>query len=366
MIRPTAGTGASLVACLSLLALTGLAAASPTDVPLASTTAAIVPGIDQGTDAVTEAQVDPALPALPEASIASDAAIAPDVRLPTLPAVPDVGLDIGAGVDVSASSHGASAPTRPTGIEPAHVAAVTTGVAAVGAGSALAFAPVRRGALWILGRIGALTGSIGLMGLFSRIQPERVLEHETRARIMDTVAANPGLTMLQLQDRLGVAWGTVNHHVRKLADLGHLVSVRQGPRRLLYAADTAEAKARQELALLNVPTARRIALAVQERPGVRQTDLCASLSLNKPSASKHLARFEAAGLIEVRRDGGACHYEATPRLEAALLVATANGPPRMAPLAAPSGPTPLPTTPLAGRIATVASSPDTFAAAVPA
>lgn len=241
-------------------------------------------------------------------------------------------------------------------LQPAVAAtAAAAGAATVSVGITAAFPGGRRaltaGFKGMLRALGAL-GGLGAVGLFSRIQPDQMLEHETRARILDAVSSNPGISLLDLRERMGVAWGTLNHHVHKMQDAGILVSVRQGPRRLLFAAESPEGQARKELALLHVPTARRIAMAVQENPGVRQKDLCESLQLNKPAASKHLARFEAAGLVLVSREGGACHYQPTPRLEAALQWSTVTptslagpasmaGPPNPPDAAHTAGPTPV-------------------------
>ncbi|MES2154256.1 MAG: winged helix-turn-helix transcriptional regulator [bacterium] len=157
-------------------------------------------------------------------------------------------------------------------------------------------------------------------GLFSRIQGPKVLEHDTRARIVQEVDASPGITLVDLRTRLGIAWGTTWHHVRRLEKNGLLVSIRQGPRRLLYAANSPAAGARATLALLRNPTAQRIAQAIHATPDLAATAICRLLALQPPNVSKHLARFTASGLVEpspiVERG-----YVATPRLTSALALA---------------------------------------------
>ncbi|MCA1819970.1 MAG: helix-turn-helix domain-containing protein [Halobacteriales archaeon] len=162
------------------------------------------------------------------------------------------------------------------------------------------------------------------VALFSRIRRDDVLEHDTRRRILETVSVRPGLTLQGLQATLGVAWGTVVHHVHLLERHGRLVSVRQGPRRLLYVALTPEARAREHLALLRTATAQGIARAVHGRPGIQQVEVCRLLGVRSPSASKHLARLALAGLVVVDRSARGCRYAPTPQLQEALALCHAG------------------------------------------
>jgi len=161
-----------------------------------------------------------------------------------------------------------------------------------------------------------LGGSLAVLAvpLFTRIRRHEVLEHATRQRILEAVAARPGMTLQSLQAELGVAWGTTVHHVHVLQRHARLVSVRQGPRRLLYIASTPEGRARADLAILRPVTAHGIALAVHRQPGMQQVEICRLVGVRGPSASKHLSRLAAAGLVTVERAGSACRYRPTPRL----------------------------------------------------
>ena len=162
-----------------------------------------------------------------------------------------------------------------------------------------------------------LASGIGAFALFSRIQGPAVLEHPTRARIMELVAQKPGITLLALQGEVGIAWGTLTHHVRRLERNDLVAAVRQGPRLLLYAANTPQARARNDLALLHNETARRVARMVSERPGIRTGMLSQALGIRAPSACKHLGKFAAAGLVQRAPDG----FQATDRLRQALALA---------------------------------------------
>lgn len=154
--------------------------------------------------------------------------------------------------------------------------------------------------------------------LFSRLEPAEVASHGTRRAVLEAAAADPGVTMRTLQARLGVAWGTLVHHVRVLERHGQLVSVREGSRRHLFVARSAEARHRSGLAILASAVAHRVAQEVNESPGLLQVELCRRIGLRAPAASKQLSRLTRAGLVEVKRSGGVCRYAPSALLANAL------------------------------------------------
>ena len=283
------------------------------------------PAAAQAVDAGLGVQLDPAVeaPQAPQAQVPLPVTVPEVTAVPAVPAVKTAPLELGVGLGPAKPAP--APPSLPERILDAPATPVAVGVGAVGAGAiAIRFLP----ALLPLKRV--LGGLLGL-GLFSRIQPDEVLEHATRAQIMDLLAASPGLTVQEVQARLGVAWGTAVHHVRRLEGHGEVVSVRQGPRKLLFAANTPEARSRSDLALLRTETAHRIGMAVLGRPGIQQAELCGQLGMRTPAASKHLGRMAAAGLVAATREGGRVRYEPTPRLEAALRLGAPVAPARTRP-----------------------------------
>ncbi|HET6398583.1 MAG TPA: MarR family transcriptional regulator, partial [Candidatus Thermoplasmatota archaeon] len=154
--------------------------------------------------------------------------------------------------------------------------------------------------------------------LFSRIEKGEVLENEVRARVHDVIQQEPGVSLEQVRERAGVAWGTTVHHVRRLESHGLVVSVRQGNRRLLFPANTPASRNRTALAALADDTSRRVALLVYSRPGIAQKDLCEALGMRNPAASKQLAKLAHAGLVHVTPDGRRRLYHPTDALHEGL------------------------------------------------
>lgn len=272
--------------------------------------------VDAGVPAVGEALPAHAPPLL--------AAVDPNVAV-TAEVVPGAGV----AVDASAGLSGDAAVVR---VGPLPVATLPQGhdvpaspfapsawaekaapYAAPAAGSAVA---IGLGAL--LWR--ALAALLPSMPLFSRIERGDVLQNPVRARIHEAVQQDPGLSLTELADRAGVAWGTAVHHLRRLEDTGLLVSTNGGGHRRFFAANTPAAAQRSAVAVVLHPTARRIAELVAQRPGIDQAGICDALRLNNPAASKHLGRFERHGLVLSQRSGRSRHYQATGGLHSALVL----------------------------------------------
>jgi len=153
-----------------------------------------------------------------------------------------------------------------------------------------------------------------LAPLFSRIAGEDLLENPARARVHEAIAQEPGLSMQDVRDRAGIAWGTTVHHLARLEHHGLVVSVRDGGSRRYFPANTTAARYRRELSALAHPTTLALARAVAQSPGIDQKGLCAGLGLLNPAASKHLARLGRMGLVEAVPVGRSRRYQPTPRL----------------------------------------------------
>lgn len=182
-----------------------------------------------------------------------------------------------------------------------------------------------------------LKGLAFLVPLFSRVDGTRLLENPVRARIHDAVSQDPGISLQDVRDRAGIAWGTTVHHLARLERHGLVVSVRHGNHRRWFPVNTPAARQRRELTVLSHPTAHRIAAHVAATPGTDQKSLCAELGLQNPAASKHLARFERLGLIQSEPVGRSRRYQATDLLHAALsTLAGLGGMARTEPVALPA------------------------------
>lgn len=238
-----------------------------------------------------------------------------DLSLPQVQAEGPVAVAIGvqaeAGLDV------VPGPAAPAILHPASDTSSPSEVALELATDA---APVAVAAVGLTAAAFALRFLLGLLpaGLFSRIDRGQLLDNPVRARVHDAVANEPGVTLSEVQQRAGIAWGTTVHHLRRLESHGLVVSVSQRAHRRYFLANTPAAAQRAALAAILHPTARRIATLVAAQPGIDQTGLCQTLGLNGPAASKHLAQFRSHGLVTSLRDGRRTRHAPTAGLHAAL------------------------------------------------
>ncbi|HUR61793.1 MAG TPA: hypothetical protein VM286_05450 [Candidatus Thermoplasmatota archaeon] len=287
-----------------------------------------------------------ALPGVPDVAVPEVPEVAaPAVQLPDVPLeVPDAEVGVGAGVhvdgmgvettvgDPSAAGAGSDASLETAASSHAVLSPKVVAVAQQAAGSALltyalvAYSSGLDSMRALFARPSARLQQAGrfllrlvpFLPLFSRIETAKVLDNPVRARVHETVLQDPGLSVEEIRARSGVAWGTAVHHLRRLEDTGLLVSVTHNARRRYFAANTAASQRRGHVAALAHPTARRVAELVRQRPGVGQTELCETLGLRNPAASKHLGQLAQQGLVLPERVGRSCHYHPTAALHAAF------------------------------------------------
>lgn len=135
-----------------------------------------------------------------------------------------------------------------------------------------------------------------LVGLFSRIRGDRVLEHPQRARLLDAIQADPGVHFQELARRLGLGHGALDHHLRKLMD-ADLVVLRRAPGYTCYFPKATDRRVMDAAPVLRSGGSRMVLGAVADKPGVSSRDLASHLGLAPSTVSYHLKRLETAGLV---------------------------------------------------------------------
>jgi predicted transcriptional regulator len=119
----------------------------------------------------------------------------------------------------------------------------------------------------------------------------------TRQEIVNLLSRQPGLNKSQLCRALGLAWGTVAHHVRLLEAEKRIVRQDLGGRKHLFVPGTQP----QELALmvlLRQEPANRILDLLQDHPGLGIQDLSRSMSLSRKIVRRFLFSLERMGLVQ--------------------------------------------------------------------
>jgi DNA-binding MarR family transcriptional regulator len=150
---------------------------------------------------------------------------------------------------------------------------------------------------------------------FSRIDSHRILDNGMRNRVHEAIEHNPGITIKEIVQTLGMGWGTAVYHLKRLEAERLIVSERHRQFRRFFKNGGGIANDdKGAFAELTHPTTQRLAAELMQRPGSAQKDLCTAAGISAPLASKYLGRMEQAQLLTRQREWKTVKYFPTPRL----------------------------------------------------
>jgi len=178
------------------------------------------------------------------------------------------------------------------------------------------------GALVAAGLVAYYWGSLKFLAgslcapLFSRIQSNKMLDNDVRNRVYALVGENPGVTIKEVTEVLGIGWGTAVYHLKRLVEERLVVSERQRQfRRYFKNGGGIVNETKSAFGELKNPTNQRLAEQVMSSPGARQKDLCLAVGISAPLAHKYLSRMVMAGLVSTQREWKSVRYYPTPQLQ---------------------------------------------------
>lgn len=134
----------------------------------------------------------------------------------------------------------------------------------------------------------------------------------TRDAVSDLIHQRPGITQRTLQDRLGVSWGTVAHHVQCLVDEGRVEAVVSHRRRSLFPPHV-PTDLRHRLAVLRQDPVETVHRHLVRAGRSREYEIADVLGLSRRAVRRALHKMHDAGLVE-RRGQHTAWYEARPLL----------------------------------------------------
>lgn len=244
----------------------------------------------------------------------------PDAALPFLPRPsPAVGSGDQAAAPVAAvggrsggSSGGSVAavgttPGRATGGQTAQSTSVDASD-----GSAVAVAYAAGATVAVAGAV-AYTGSYLRAGrrpsipflatLFSRILPEKSMDHPARRQIADAIGAQPGIHLQALVQELGLARATVEHHVRVLMQSGVVHERRLGRYRCYYRGLPQRFPSAPPPSTMRSHHARDVLRQITANPGSAVGDVAVAIGSPPRVVSYHIQRLAQAGLLRLEHQG---------------------------------------------------------------
>lgn len=119
----------------------------------------------------------------------------------------------------------------------------------------------------------------------------------SRARLLALIHRQPGVHKSALCEATGLAWGTVDYHLRLLAR-GGLVSAQPAGRATRFFPALLVAREREQMAALAEAPASRIAALLRRSPGQGNQALSERLDLSSKVVRRHLLRLVREGLVE--------------------------------------------------------------------
>jgi predicted transcriptional regulator len=173
--------------------------------------------------------------------------------------------------------------------------------------SAGALAVIVAAAHWMLGGFKGLATAF-----YSRLIPNRGLDHARRAELYALVREEPGIHFHEVLRRVGAPAGTVRHHLNKLVELGLVVEAVSGRYRCFYLPGVADHRAMLAGGALKAPAARHLLATLAQEPGHSLRTAAAAAGLPRTTAQEHLERFQRFGLVTAQRWGRRLSLQVTP------------------------------------------------------
>lgn len=159
---------------------------------------------------------------------------------------------------------------------------------------------------------GATEGPLpGVLVLLVARRGEGPLELDTRRRIYLAINRYPGLALARIGEEAGLDEDLVRYHVRVLERAALVRSEADGPRRRVYpmartavgSVSALDQRERRVLGLLRKPAVLRVVVALLEQDQLSAGELADRCGISPSTASHHIKRLEAEGVVGVKREG---------------------------------------------------------------
>ncbi|HEX2022693.1 MAG TPA: winged helix-turn-helix transcriptional regulator [Candidatus Thermoplasmatota archaeon] len=163
-------------------------------------------------------------------------------------------------------------------------------------------------AVYAVWRLLKWTGLAAILPLYSHIRDDEILDDANRAAIYRLIQSEPGIATKDVAERLGLAWGTVTHHLAKLEKRRFVVSKKYGKYRRYFANGEGGTHEKDALAVLRVDRTGDVAALIRAQPGLTQKAVSEALGVSSSTILWHVKRLEDVQLVRKVRDGKLVRY----------------------------------------------------------
>lgn len=155
-------------------------------------------------------------------------------------------------------------------------------------------------------------------GLFSRVEKPTALDQPTRARLTSLVEANPGIHFQEIARQTQLGGGTLDHHLRKLVEVGILTQQNAGGYTCYFAKGAVDRRLMAAAPVLKADGARAVLAAVVAAPNRSGRELSVATGLDPGTVSYHLKKLQGVALVSADRVGREVRVAATDLGRSAL------------------------------------------------
>jgi predicted transcriptional regulator len=141
-----------------------------------------------------------------------------------------------------------------------------------------------------------------------QLRDERsVFTSNTRHLVYQRVAENPGASIQDIANLLGISHPTAAYHLKILQANGLVVAMRDGNRTRFFKRSETLTGEQQRLVVANRGAqTRRILEVVKENPMIHRKELARLLNMPRTTVNWHVDRLIQRGLLAERRAGRYC------------------------------------------------------------
>lgn len=159
---------------------------------------------------------------------------------------------------------------------------------------------------------GAAVAVVGILLLvklligFTRLEPDRVVDHPRRRAILDYIRDRPGAGFREVMRATKTSSSILRRHLELLKLTGKIIEERHGRSRRFLPKGVRDATPMEAILLREEPLARVYAL-VERNPWLSQGDImdlaARELAYSRSTTQHRLGRLLRGGLLQVRRQG---------------------------------------------------------------
>jgi DNA-binding transcriptional ArsR family regulator len=136
-----------------------------------------------------------------------------------------------------------------------------------------------------------------IVGIYSKIKRDRLLDHETRQRIFDFIKENPGTYYSQIRKDLDLAHGVVTHHLNMMETQELVFSKQDRQFRRFYVDGL------YKDAPMVTGVQKKVLDEIRRYPGSAQKQISEHLDLYPMLVSYHVGQLEDLNLVEKKKEG---------------------------------------------------------------